>query len=40
VICSRAEKSLAVVAYTKAPEAVKRKSLESGWFRESEIEVL
>ncbi|MGR5306946.1 hypothetical protein ACPV5K_19145 [Vibrio mediterranei] len=40
VICSRAEKSLAVVAYTKDTEAVKRKSLESGWFRESEIEVL
>ncbi|GLR75375.1 UvrD-helicase domain-containing protein [Aliivibrio sifiae] len=40
VICSRAEKSLAVVAYTKDPEAVKRKSLESGWFREDEIEMM
>ncbi|MEF1244112.1 UvrD-helicase domain-containing protein [Vibrio campbellii] len=40
VICSRAEKSLAVVAYTKDPEAVKRKSLDSGWFTEDEIEVM
>ncbi|MER0370676.1 UvrD-helicase domain-containing protein [Vibrio vulnificus] len=40
VICSRAEKSLAVVAYTKAPEAVKKKSLESGWFTQDEIEMM
>ena len=40
VICSRAEKSLAVVAYTKDPEAVKRKSLESGWFTKDEIEMM
>ncbi|HCE2050740.1 TPA: ATP-dependent helicase [Vibrio parahaemolyticus] len=40
VICSRAEKSLAVVAYTKDPKAVKRKSLESGWFTQDEIEMM
>lgn len=40
VICSRAEKSLAVVAYTKDPEAVKSKSLESGWFTQDEIEMM
>ncbi|HIF9237311.1 TPA: UvrD-helicase domain-containing protein, partial [Photobacterium damselae] len=40
VICSRAEKSLAVVAYTKDPKAVKRKSLESGWFAQDEIEMM
>ncbi|MDC4170033.1 UvrD-helicase domain-containing protein [Photobacterium damselae] len=40
VICSRTEKSLAVVAYTKDPKAVKRKSLESGWFAEDEIEMM
>jgi DNA helicase-2/ATP-dependent DNA helicase PcrA len=37
VICSRAEKSLAVVAYTKDPVAVKQKAVESEWFSEGEI---
>jgi DNA helicase-2/ATP-dependent DNA helicase PcrA len=37
VTCSRAEKSLAIVAYTKAPEAVKNYALSQGWFREEEI---
>ncbi|MFT6586967.1 MAG: DNA helicase-2/ATP-dependent DNA helicase PcrA [Cognaticolwellia sp.] len=37
VICSRAEKSLAVVAYTKDPVAVKQKAIESEWFYEDEI---
>lgn len=37
VICSRAQKSLAVVAYTKDPAAVKQKAIESKWFTESEI---
>ena len=37
VICSRAEKSLAVVAYTKDPSAVKQKAVESEWFSEDEI---
>jgi len=37
VICSRAEKSLAVVAYTKNPSAVKQKAIDSEWFSEDEI---
>lgn len=40
VICSRAEKSLAVVAYTKDPQAIRNKSLLSGWFMEDEIEIM
>ncbi|MFZ3409136.1 UvrD-helicase domain-containing protein [Vibrio chagasii] len=40
VICSRAQKSLAVVAYTQEPKAVKNKSLTSGWFMEDEIEMI
>ena len=39
VICSRARKSLAVVAYTKDPEALKKKALES-WFKEEEIIIM
>ncbi|EGQ9232320.1 ATP-dependent helicase [Vibrio alginolyticus] len=38
VICSRAEKSLAVVAYTQNPSMVKKTSIDAGWFREDEIE--
>ncbi|PTM35459.1 ATP-dependent helicase [Enterobacter cloacae] len=37
VICSRAQKSLAVVAYTKMPVSVKAKVIASGWFSEEEI---
>ncbi len=37
VICSRAEKSLAIVAYTKEPEKVYRYVLTQGWFREDEL---
>jgi len=37
VTCSRAKISLAVVAYTKAPMAVKQYALESGWFNENEV---
>lgn len=37
VICSRAQKSLAVVAYTKMPESVKATVIASGWFSEEEI---
>ncbi|UPR46326.1 ATP-dependent helicase [Vibrio cyclitrophicus] len=40
VICSRAQKSLAVVAYTQEPEAVKNKSIASGWFMKDEIEMI
>lgn len=37
VTCSRAEKSLAVVAYTNDPEAVKGYAISQEWFREDEI---
>ncbi|EKN6084581.1 UvrD-helicase domain-containing protein [Yersinia enterocolitica] len=37
VICSRAQKSLAVVAYTKAPDLVERTVISSGWFTKEEI---
>lgn len=37
VICSRAQKSLAAVAYTKMPESVKATVIASGWFSEEEI---
>ncbi|WP_345854168.1 UvrD-helicase domain-containing protein [Shewanella algae] len=36
VICSRAEKSLAIVAYTKNPEAVKAYATKS-WFKDNEV---
>lgn len=37
VTCSRAERSLALVAYTNEPERVRQYVLEQGWFHESEI---
>ncbi|WOF16133.1 ATP-dependent helicase [Methanoplanus sp. FWC-SCC4] len=37
VTCSRAEKSLAIVAYTKNPEAVKNHVLSEEWFSEDEV---
>ena len=37
VTCSRAEESLAIVAYTLKPGEVKKKALANGWFDESEI---
>ena len=37
VACSRAEKSLAIVAYTHAPEKVKQHVIAQAWFEESEI---
>jgi DNA helicase-2/ATP-dependent DNA helicase PcrA len=37
VICSRTEKSLAVVAYTQNPQAVRNHAVRSGWFREDEV---
>ncbi|MCM4166578.1 ATP-dependent DNA helicase Rep [Arenibacter antarcticus] len=40
VACSRAEKSLAIVAYTNHPETVKANALAYGWFEESEIEII
>lgn len=37
VTCSRAEESLAIVAYTKDPSRVKAHILSKGWFGEDEI---
>lgn len=37
VTCSRAEKSLAIVAYTKEPEKVYEYALTQGWFGEDEL---
>ena len=39
VVCSRAQKSLAVVAYTSDPSALKSNALET-WFKEEEVIVL
>lgn len=40
VACTRAEKSLAVVAYTENRKAVKDTAISNGWFSEEEIELL
>ena len=40
VTCSRAESSLALVAYSANPEAVQRQALTDGWFEEHEIETI
>lgn len=40
VACTRAEKSLAVVAYTENKEAVKNTAISNGWFSAEEIELL
>ncbi len=40
VTCTRARKSLAVVAYTANPIICKQSILELGWFKESEITIL
>jgi len=37
VTCSRAEKSLAIVAYTKNPDAVKNFAIHQGWFENDEV---
>ncbi|MES2545640.1 MAG: UvrD-helicase domain-containing protein [Bacteroidota bacterium] len=37
VACSRAKKSLAIVAYTDNPEIVLKNALEFGWFEKDEI---
>lgn len=37
VTCSRAESSLAIVAYTKEPEKVKEHAVAQEWFKENEI---
>jgi len=40
VICSRAEKSLAVVAYTNNPTGLKTSLTGKGWFADDEIVVM
>ncbi|MBL4909358.1 MAG: ATP-dependent helicase [Alteromonadaceae bacterium] len=40
VTCSRAEKSLAVVAYTQDQQAVNKHAIDSGWFSDNEIILL
>ena len=40
VACTRAKESLAVVAYSENPEAVKSTAVSNGWFDESEIIML
>ncbi|WP_299976281.1 UvrD-helicase domain-containing protein [Desulfobacula sp.] len=37
VTCSRAEKSLAIVAYTKNPDAVKHFAIHQDWFENNEV---
>ena len=38
--CSKAEKSLAIVAYSQDPQAVKKHAISSKWFIENEIVLL
>ena len=40
VTCSRAVRSLALVAYSENPEAVKSHVIKNGWFNESEAALL
>jgi DNA helicase-2/ATP-dependent DNA helicase PcrA len=40
VACTRAEKSLAVIAYTENRDEVKRTAISNGWFSDNEIEFL
>jgi len=40
VACSRAEKNLAIMAYTDYPDLVKANALAYGWFNENEVEIL
>lgn len=40
VTCSRAESSLAIVAYSEQPEAVRQQVVKEGWFDAAEVEVL
>ncbi|MGZ0657021.1 UvrD-helicase domain-containing protein [Coraliomargarita sp. W4R72] len=37
VTCSRAEKSLAVIAYTQNPQQVRQSAIDFGWFSENEV---
>ncbi|MEN5364582.1 UvrD-helicase domain-containing protein [Brevundimonas intermedia] len=40
VTCSRAEQSLALVAYSADPQAVRRNVIAKGWFEDHEVEVV
>ncbi|MFK3939333.1 UvrD-helicase domain-containing protein [Alkalihalobacillus sp. NPDC078783] len=40
VTCSRAKKSLAIVAYSSNPEAVKTHVIREGWFEKDEVEII
>ena len=40
VACTRAEKSLAVVAYTNDKNAVRETAISNGWFTDEEVELL
>lgn len=39
VTCTRAEESLALIAYTKNPQAVKQYAMSNSWFSEDEITI-
>ena len=39
VTCSRAERSLALVAFSENPDAVKAHVIDNGWFSEDEIDI-
>ena len=39
VICSRAQESLALIAYTSNPTAVKEHILDTKWFDREEIDI-
>ncbi len=40
VTCSRAEKALAIIAYSAEPEKVRKHVLAENWFEENEIEII
>ena len=40
VACSRAEESLAIIAYSDNPNLVKTNAMNYGWFADSEIEII
>lgn len=40
VACTRAEKSLGIIAYTKDCEAVEATAMKNNWFEDNEIRLL
>lgn len=40
VTCSRAEKSLAIIAYSANPQIVKEYAINRGWFKNAEVELM